>query len=85
MPDARLQKTREAYRPEGCGHLNQVATRYRIWVDANGMTQREPMPQRFRVRGVNARYCTGCEQVVDAQDDAERELQLVRRAPKLST
>ena len=39
----------------------------------DGTTQAEYLPQKYRVRGPNARYCLICSQVVDDQDDAERE------------
>lgn len=73
MPEARLQRTRDAYRDgylRRCGHQIQLLNRVRCEVQADGRTEMVREPQRFRVRK-DERFCTECSQFVDAQDDFE--------------
>lgn len=48
-----------------------MVDRFVVVTRENGTTERERIPQRFKVRGADSRYCFGCRQFVDATDDAE--------------
>lgn len=51
-----------------CGHKNQMAGEFREIVHADGTTELERLPQRFKVRGPDAWYCVICNQIVDETD-----------------
>jgi hypothetical protein len=70
MPDGRLQRTRDNYRPAPCGHQIQHLSRTRIVTLPDGTSVIEREPLKMRVRS-NGRFCPSCSQVVDEQDEAE--------------
>lgn len=73
MPDARLQRTRENYRFR-CGHKNKLVDETRVVTDEHGVSHVERIPQRFTV-GRHDRFCLGCGQVVNEQDDLAADIE----------
>ena len=72
MPDeARLHRTRAHDTIAPCGHPSQMLDTFRLVTLPDGTSARERIPQRFRVRGPNARYCLDCGQFVDDWDEVK--------------
>jgi hypothetical protein len=58
-----------------CGHDSHIADKFEAVTLPDGRTELVRIPQKIRVRGPHARYCLGCNQFVDEQDDEQAKME----------